>query len=146
MGIFGQLFGSKKMEPARQPQSAPPPPTPPQPQVESDLRHELDALYARRDPRFSCRRPLHLLQRVFIFASGEAHNLSFLAAALLLEAADSTLDEIVTQVGQDWISISNSTVCAECRQTRKVPDSALQAISVVAPKLIAKFRFGQVDL
>jgi hypothetical protein len=77
------------------------------------------------------------LQRVFVFASGDASQLSAqVLAGYLQDAAENTLEEIIKQAGGTDL-ISNSTVEAELNQTGKIPESAFQAMGVLAPALIA---------
>jgi len=84
------------------------------------------------------------LQRVFVFASGDASQLSAsVLAGYLQDAAENTLEEIIKQAGGTDL-ISNSTVEAEINQTGKIPESALQAMGVLAPALIVKVRSGKV--
>jgi hypothetical protein len=148
MGALDWIFGSNKTQSPREAQSAPPTPTTlPHPQAETDTKsvdQELARLYALRDPRNSCHKPLHLLQRVVVFLSGDAGNLSYFVAAVLQEFAESPHEAILKQARMDMIS--QSTVGAEIRQTGKVPDSALKVISFLDPTLIAKHMHGEVDI
>jgi hypothetical protein len=65
------------------------------------------------------------LQRVFVFASGDASQLSAsVLAGYLQDAAENTLEEIIKQAGGTDL-ISNSTVEAEINQTGEIPESAL---------------------
>jgi len=89
--------------------------------------------------------PFHLLQRVFIFASGDAGELGGAVLGVLQDAAENTFEEIMKQAkGIDMIA--KSAEPAEIMQTQQIPERALHAMEVLEPALITKYRKGEVRL
>jgi hypothetical protein len=129
-----ELEDIRGKEEKRRLQSTPVSPRPPQAKAE----------WKPINPRLSCHMPFHLLQRIFIFASGDAAELSGAVAGVLQDAAENTHDDIMKQAKIDLISKSGEPT--EILQTQKVPESALRAMAVLAPTLIAKYRDGEVRL
>ncbi len=98
------------------------------------------------NPNIPCKRPFNLLQRVFVFTSGDANALGAgVLAGYLQDAAENTLEEVVKQVGAIEF-VSHSTVEAEIDRTKKIPEAAFQAMSAIAPALVAQARSGAVGV
>jgi hypothetical protein len=93
----------------------------------------------------TCPMPFHLLQHIFVLASGDAGELSgAVLVGILEEFTEHTFDEIMKQARQDLIS--KSPYAAEIVQTQQMPDRAFHAMEVIAPALITKFRKGEIQL
>lgn len=123
MGVLDWVFGSMKTQPARGTQSAPPTPaTLPPHQAKIDTKtvnQELARLYAQRDPRNSCHKPLNLLQHVFVFASGDPLKLVVLPGAMQATTG-ATMEEINKLVGRIHL-IQNCVHVTEILQSKSPP-------------------------
>src|SRR5436190_9838515 len=98
MGVLNWVFGSKMTRPAHRREAAPPNPTTlPQPQAVTELKAaNLDR--ERFLAQMSSDMPVHLLQHVFVFASGDPHKLIVLPGALEASTG-ATMDEINKLIG-----------------------------------------------
>jgi hypothetical protein len=96
-------------------------------------------------PGISCQMPFHLLQRVFVFASGDARELGGPAlVAVLQDAAERSFEDIMKQAKIDMIS--KSTEPTDIFRTGQLSDRALHAMEVIEPALVTKHRKGEVRL
>src|SRR5262249_34418304 len=88
-------------------------------------------------PGISWQMPFHLLQRVFVFASGDARELGGPAlVAVLQDAAESSFEDIMKQAKIDMIS--ESTEPTDIFRTGQLSDRALHAMEIIEPALITK--------
>jgi hypothetical protein len=92
---------------------------------------------------FSCDQPFHLLQHVFVFASGDPRELNNLAVASQA-ATGETLEEINKQVGGIHF-IANAAQATEMIRTGKPDRMAIRAMFHLVPTLSDEITNGTVQ-